>query len=120
MRLLGMSLMILVMALGSTIVRADQTETEVDYLLTEIGRSGCVFIRNGKEYDPEKAEAHLRMKFERGRRYASTTELFIERLASKSSMSKKPYFIHCDGKARVPSGDWLTSRLDDYRTGQQS
>jgi hypothetical protein len=78
----------------------------------------CVFVRNGKEYDAQDAEAHLRMKYRRGKRYAPTTEKFIERLASMSSMSKKPYFIECGDEQRVPSGQWLTNLLSQYRTGQ--
>jgi len=112
--------LIFLVALIPSIVRADQTETEVDYLLTTIGSSECVFVRNGKEYNAEKAEAHLRMKFERGKQYAPTTEQFIQRLASKSSMSRKSYFIECDGEARVPSGQWLTHLLNDYRAGNQT
>ena len=44
------------------------------------------------------------MKYRRGKRYASTTEKFIERLASKSSMSRKPYYIECPGDEAVPTG----------------
>ena len=110
----------ILLVFAPSIVRADQTAAEIDYLLTTIGHSDCVFVRNGKEYDAEDAEAHLRMKYKRGKRYAPTTEKFIERLASKSSMSKKPYFIECTGDERVPSGQWLTQRLNEYRNGNES
>jgi hypothetical protein len=108
------------LALVPSIVQADQTEAEIDFLLTTIGHSDCVFVRNGKEYDAEDAEAHLRMKYKRGKRYAPTTEKFIERLASQSSMSKKPYFIECANDGRVPSGQWLTNLLNEYRSGNPS
>ncbi|MGB5689386.1 MAG: DUF5329 domain-containing protein [Woeseiaceae bacterium] len=94
---------------------AAEVPTEIDYLLTTMGSSDCTFIRNGKEYDAEDAAAHLRMKYKRGRRYASTTEKFIENLASKSSMSKKPYLISCEGAERVESGAWLMQLLLEYR-----
>jgi hypothetical protein len=103
------------LAFAPSLARADQTATEIDYLLSTIGQSDCVFVRNGKEYDAEDAEAHLRMKYRRGKRYAPTTEKFIERLASKSSMSKKPYFIECSDEQRVPSGQWLTDLLSEFR-----
>jgi hypothetical protein len=67
-----------------------QTSVEIDFLLTAVGDSGCSFLRNGKAYSSADAEAHLRMKYQRGRHYASTTEQFIVRLASSSSMSGKP------------------------------
>ena len=110
--------LLVLFAFAPSLVRADQTATEIDYLLSTIGQSDCVFVRNGKEYDAQDAEAHLRMKYRRGKRYAPTTEKFIERLASMSSMSKKPYFIECGDEQRVPSGQWLTNLLSQYRTGQ--
>jgi len=94
---------------------ADVAETEVEYLVSTIGASDCTFIRNGKRHSAEDAEDHLRMKYRRGRRYAPTAEKFIERLASESSMSKKPYYIECEGQEAVPSGEWLMARLNDYR-----
>lgn len=112
----SMALLIL-LAFAPSLVRADQTATEIDYLLSTIGQSDCVFVRNGKEYDAQDAEAHLRMKYRRGKRYAPTTEKFIERLASMSSMSKKPYFIECNGEEPVQSGQWLTQLLNHYRAG---
>ena len=109
--------LLVLLAFAPSLVRADQTATEIDYLLSTIGQSDCVFVRNGKEYDAQDAEAHLRMKYRRGKRYAPTTEKFIERLASMSSMSKKPYFIECNGEEPVQSGQWLTQLLNHYRAG---
>jgi len=94
---------------------ADVTEAEVEYLVSTVGESNCTFIRNGKRHSAEDAEDHLRMKYRRGKRYAPTAEKFIERLASASSMSKKPYYIECKGQEAVPSGDWLMARLNVYR-----
>ena len=98
--------------------RAGEIPAEIEFLLTTVGSSDCVFVRNGKRHDAEDAEDHLRMKYRRGKRYASTTEAFIERLASKSSMSKKLYHIECPGSEPVPSGEWLTQRLAEYRDKQ--
>lgn len=94
---------------------ADTAEFEIDNLLSAVGRSDCVFIRNGKRHKAEDAEDHLRMKLRRGKRYVTTTESFIERLASSSSMSKKPYYIECPGQEKTPSGDWLKRRLTELR-----
>ncbi len=100
--------------------RADATEAEIEYLITSVGESGCIFIRNGSRHDAEDAASHMRLKYRRGKRYAPTAELFIERLASKSSFSGKPYSIECPGSDTVPSGDWLSARLDEYREQQAS
>ena len=99
---------------------ADDSQAEIEYLLSSLGSSDCTFIRNGKKYGAHDAEAHLRMKYRRGKRYASTSEKFIERLASESSMSNEPYYMECDSEERVPSGDWLMQRLNEYRADRMS
>lgn len=93
----------------------NNVEAEIEYLLTAVGDSGCAFLRNGAKHRSDDAEAHLRLKYQRGRRYASTTEAFIERLASASSITRRPYLIACEGAEPVPTGDWLTVRLQEYR-----
>lgn len=110
--------LIIAALLAPAIVAAEATETtaEIEYLLSTLGNSECTFVRNGKRHDAEKAEEHLRMKHRRGKRYVTTAETFIERLASRSSMSKKPYYVECPDDEPVPSGDWLMQRLSEYRT----
>lgn len=97
---------------------ADAVPAEIDHLLTRVGSSDCVFVRNGKRHSAADAEDHLRMKYRRGKRYAATTEDFIERLASRSSMSKKLYQIDCPGEPLTPSGEWLSRRLAEYRAAR--
>ncbi len=92
-----------------------ESAAEIEHLIQSIASSECTFVRNGKRHSPTAAEKHLRMKLKRGKRYVSDAESFIDRLASKSSMSKKPYFIECNGAEPVPSGEWLTERLEAYR-----
>lgn len=102
------------------VAAADIAEVEIEHLITTVGESGCTFIRNGSRHDADDAASHMRLKYHRGKRYAPTAELFIERLASKSSFSGKPYAIECPGSGTVPSGDWLTARLQEYREQQSA
>jgi hypothetical protein len=95
----------------------DEAPAEIDYLLRSIGSSDCAFIRNGSRFDSRSAEDHLRMKYRRGKRYAPTSEEFVENLASKSYLSKKLYYVECEGAEKMPSGDWLLLRLGEYRAG---
>ncbi len=116
-----MRLLALVTALAlamPAMVSADQAETEIEYLISTVGESGCTFVRNGSRHAAEDAASHMRLKYRRGKRYATSAELFIERLASKSSMSGKPYLIDCPDSGAVPSGEWLTARLHEYRERQ--
>jgi hypothetical protein len=94
---------------------ADDENPEIEYLLSSIGSSECVFVRNGGRHSAEKAEEHLRMKYKRGRRYATSTEAFIERLASKSSITRKLYMMDCPGAEPEPTGEWLMQRLEEFR-----
>ena len=97
------------------IVRADDAATEIEFLVSTIGTSDCTFIRNGKRHSAEDAEDHLRMKYRRGKKYATTAEDFIKYLASASSWTKKPYYIECEDQQAVLAGEWLTAHLDGYR-----
>jgi Family of unknown function (DUF5329) len=110
--------LVLLLCLFSPDSRADTAEDEIDYLLASVGRSACTFIRNGEQHSAKDAEAHLRMKYRRGKRYASSSEKFIERLASKSSLSKQPYYIKCGEDEQMAFGEWLTQRLREYRATQ--
>jgi hypothetical protein len=55
------------------------------------------------------------MKYRRGKRYAATSKEFIERLASNSYLSKQVYYVECEAKEKIPSGDWLVARLGEDR-----
>ena len=89
-------------------------EREIGHLLDFVSASGCTFIRNGKEHDSMEAADHLRLKYERGRRYASSAENFIDRLASESSWTGKAYSVRC-GESLEASGQWLHRELANYR-----
>ena len=92
----------------------DQADTEIQYLLGFVAASGCTFVRNGDPHDSADAADHLRLKYDRGRRYADTAEHFIDRLASASSWSGKLYTVTC-GDITEPSGEWLHRALAEYR-----
>lgn len=89
-------------------------ETEIRALIQAVAESGCEFNRNGSVHSAEAAAEHLELKYSRGKRYAHSAEAFIERLASKSSWSGKPYQMVCDGEEQ-PADDWLTATLEEFR-----
>lgn len=104
--------------LGLTIIFANTTislaNTEIDYLLSFVASSDCVFIRNGKEYQPQKAAEHLEYKYSHVRSRIKNAEMFIEKIASQSSFSKKLYEVQCGG-VRLKTGHWLKKALASYR-----
>ncbi|MEO6278353.1 DUF5329 domain-containing protein [Roseateles sp.] len=92
---------------------------EVDTLLTRLQTSGCEFNRNGSWYSGADAKAHLLKKLGvlEGKDMVKTAEQFIERGATGSSMSGKPYLVRCAGKAPVESATWLKGELQQARAG---
>jgi hypothetical protein len=95
---------------------AETMDAEIDYLLEFVETSGCTFIRNGKEHEPAAARGHLELKRKRGKRYYDTTEEFIERVASSSSWSGKPYMIRCGDAEPQPIEGWYLQALSEYRS----
>ena len=88
---------------------------EIEFLLTSVGTSSCIFLRNGKRHTAQKAEDHLRMKYEPRKKYAKNAEQFISRFATKSSFSGKPYLMQCEGEETINTSAWLQNKLNVYR-----
>lgn len=94
-----------------------RTQAEVAYLLGVVGASGCNFNRNGSWYDAKRAQQHLRDKYEylARRDRVATAEEFIDRAATRSSITGKPYLIKCGAGRTVTSEEWLRAALARYR-----
>lgn len=91
------------MALGHMAAAAPPTLTEAQKITRLISYvrhlQGAVFIRNGTEHTPAEAAAHMQLKWEKSPKHAKTAQDFIRNLASKSSLTGKPYHIRFhDGK----------------------
>lgn len=87
----------------------------INHLLQYVEESNCVFIRNGKEYDSKEAVEHLKGKYAGSMFNIKTPEEFIELIASKSTLSDRPYFVRCADHSLTTSADWLTKKLSNYR-----
>jgi hypothetical protein len=90
---------------------------EISYLLGLIEQSGCEFFRNGTWYDAQRAQAHLRAKYDMlsATDQIKSAEDFIEKAASNSSMSGQPYQIKCSGGAATTTRQWFSAALARYR-----
>jgi len=113
-----------VLMLGLLLVPAARAEPpqsvqlEVNFLLGYIEGSGCEFYRNFFWHDSKTAQAHLRGKYKwlMARNLINTTEDFIERAATESSITGQPYEVKCNGGAPVTSKQWLRDELARFRT----
>lgn len=94
-------------------------ESEIKYLLSAIGRRNCALIRNGSAHSAGNAQAHLRMKYGKAKRWMEKADDFIERLASKSYLSGHPYSMRCPSGKSWPTGDWLYEKLAEYRESSE-
>src|SRR5271157_3476681 len=92
-------------------------EIEINHLLGLIERSGCEFFRNGTWYDAQRAQAHLRAKYDAliASNQIKTAEDFIEKAASNSSLSGQPYQIRCGGGAAMTTHQWFGAALARFR-----
>lgn len=93
------------------------TKNEISHLLQHLGSSGCRFNRNGTWYDASHAVAHLNRKYAYllKKNLVEDTEAFIQRAASESSTSGKPYLVKCSNDAEVHSATWFREALRDLR-----
>ena len=95
----------------------DVAAREIGALIADLGNSGCQFWRNGSWHDGAEARDHLQRKYDwaRKRHLAGSAEEFIERAASRSSLSGKPYRVRCPGQPEVDSERWFREVLRRIR-----
>lgn len=89
-----------------------QEETRVENLLTAVGKQEqLIFIRNGSEHNAAGAESHLRLKLSKTKKRLDTAEQFVDKVASGSSISGKPYQVKRPGKDPVDAKVYLAELL---------
>lgn len=94
-----------------------QTAQEISHLLDYLQHSGCEFNRNGSWYKAPDAVKHLNKKYEYllKKGWVSSAEVFIERAATESSMSGKPYLVKCGASEALESKLWFSKELSAFR-----
>ncbi len=94
-----------------------QAQREIAQLIGSLDGSQCRFQRNGSWHDAAEARAHLQRKYDYllKKDMVDSAEQFIERAASQSSMSGKPYRIQCPGQPEQTAAAWFGARLQALR-----
>jgi len=87
---------------------------EIEYLLSFIAGSDCIFIRNNEEHSAIEARKHLEMKYNHVKKRIKTAEDFINKIATKSSLTRKSYKVRCAG-VLLPTKSWLEDALAHRR-----
>ncbi|MGX5731862.1 DUF5329 domain-containing protein [Pseudoxanthomonas beigongshangi] len=95
----------------------EQARREITQLMDGLSNSKCEFQRNGKWYGRVDARAHLQRKYDYllKRDLVDTAEQFIERAASKSSLSGRAYRVRCPDQPEQDAGAWFLARLKSLR-----
>ncbi|OYZ13472.1 MAG: hypothetical protein B7Y39_17615 [Bdellovibrio sp. 28-41-41] len=91
---------------------------KIEKLIVTIHGSNVTFIRNGQSYNSTEAARHLRDKLDQAanswfapKKSDWTAVMFIEKIASKSSLSGKDYLIQLPDGTMLKSRDWLFDKL---------
>ncbi len=93
----------------------DDLEDAINYLLTYVKNSDCIFIRNDKEHTAKDAVAHMQRKYEHFKDEIKSPEDFIRLTASKSLITGKPYMIKTTDGMKLKSENWLLKALELFR-----
>jgi len=115
---------ILIFAIGLVVffpnnfVIAKENE-EIAYLLSFIADSDCIFIRNNEEHSAKDARKHLEMKYNHVKKRIKTAEDFINKIATKSSLTRKLYQVSCAG-VLLPTKSWLEEALAHRRASMEN
>jgi len=87
-------------------------KVKIEALIAHIeGLDGAVFVRNGSDYDAKTAGKFLRGKWDHAAD-VKTAKDFIEKVASVSGTSGKPYLIRFKDGKEVKSGEYLSAELE--------
>ena len=95
---------------------SEKAKAEITGLMNKLANSGCQFQRNGDWHDAGQARAHLQRKYDYllKQNLVDSSEQFIQRAASKSSVSGKPYRVKC-GALELDSAVWFDMQLQRLR-----
>lgn len=87
-------------------------QSRIDRLIRFVeSQQGLKFVRNGTEYECADAARFLRGKLESMGKEINTAREFIDRIASKSSMSGEPYHVKFANGKTMPAAQFLGDEL---------
>ena len=94
----------------------DAEQRTIEALIASVAQlSDATFLRNGKSYAASSAAQFLREKWRSRQSEVRSAEEFIDRVASFSSTTSKPYLIRFADGREVPSAEYLRAELAKLR-----
>ena len=107
--------MIFAICLGSVYIFAMTDQEKIQYLIDQVGKSNMTFIRNGNEHSPSRAKSHLELKLSKSNGSCSVED-FINKIASKSSITGEPYYIKYPDGRMIKAADWFREKLKNIES----
>ena len=109
--------MLLTLSVAAQSAPSAQAKREIQGLMDALSASSCEFQRNGTWHGREEARKHLQRKYDYllKKNLVDTAEQFIERAASKSSISGRAYQVRCPGQPAQPAATWFKEKLEASR-----
>jgi Family of unknown function (DUF5329) len=85
---------------------------KIETLIKEVANLKDVkFVRNGSAYNADSAAVFLRRKWQANESNVKTAQDFIDKVASFSGTSGKPYLIRLKDGGEIKSRDFLLTEL---------
>jgi len=85
---------------------------KIEALIKQVGDlKDAKFVRNGSTYEPATAVRFLRGKWDANKAEVKTVRDFIDKVATKSGTSGKPYLMRFNDGKDIPSRDFLLAEL---------
>jgi hypothetical protein len=119
LRLRGLSFLLALVALSTSTPSRLEAQSvpeperqKIEALIREVSElEGAKFIRNGKAYDVATAVRFLRGKWKANDEQVQTARDFVDKVASVSGTSGKPYLIHFKDGRETTSREFLLAEL---------
>ncbi|MDQ0022451.1 hypothetical protein J2X90_000229 [Variovorax paradoxus] len=120
-RLFRTTLFALLLAAVAALAQATPSASEqklIDTLILRVSNMKTMtFMRNGDEHNAADAAKHMQAKFDHFKDEILTAEDFIDRCASRSEMTGKPYQVKMPNGAVRDAKEFLTAELRTLRKG---
>ena len=120
-RILRTALLALLLGAVAALAQATPSASEqklIDALILRVSNMKTMtFMRNGDEHSAADAAKHMKAKFDHFKDEIVTAEDFIDRCASRSEMTGKPYQVKLHNGAVKDAQEFLNAELRTLRKG---
>ena len=121
LQFLRTALFALLLAAVAALAQATPSASEqklIDTLILRVSNmKSMTFMRNGDEHNAADAAKHMQAKFDHFKDEIVTAEDFIDRCASRSEVTGKPYQVKLSDGVVRDAKEFLTAELHTLRKG---